>query len=213
MLIADDHVPTRSEIRESLDADPRFVVCAELADAVAAVRAALDQHPDVCLLDVQMPGGGVQAAWEICARLPATKVVMLSISGDDVALFGALRAGASGYLLKDMDLTCLPDGLSDVMAGKAAMPGELVARLTSRLRDPAPRRRDVEPDPVGRLTSREWDVWELIRDGRSTRQIAEQLSVSPITVRTHTQALVRKLGVRDRAALRDRAAAVGRGDI
>ena len=103
VLLADDHVPTRHDIRRALEADSRFVVCAEAGDAPAAIEAAVRETPDICVLDVRMPGSGVAAAWEISSRLPQTKIVMLTVSSDDTDLFASLRAGASGYLLKDMD--------------------------------------------------------------------------------------------------------------
>ena len=130
VLIADDHAPTRDDVRRALkEAD--MVVCAEAADAAHAVQKALETRPDVCLLDVRMPGGGVAAAWEIAARLPTTKVVMLTVSDQDGDLFRALRAGAVSYLVKDIDLSALPQALRDVAEGKAAIPPELVARMVS----------------------------------------------------------------------------------
>jgi CheY-like chemotaxis protein len=101
VLIADDHTPTRDDVRQILSADERFEVCAEAANAPAAVAAALGTVPDICLLDIRMPGSGVLAAWEITSRLPSTQVVMLTVSEDEEDLFAALRSGASGYLLKD----------------------------------------------------------------------------------------------------------------
>ena len=102
VLIADDHAPTREDVRRALT-DGGLVVCAEAADAARAVQQALETRPDICLLDVRMPGGGVAAAWEIAARLPTTKVVMLTVSDEDGDLFRALRAGAVSYLVKDID--------------------------------------------------------------------------------------------------------------
>ena len=86
------------------------------------MQQALETRPDICLLDLRMPGSGVAAAWEISARLPTTKVVMLTVSDDDASLFAALRAGAVGYLVKDLDLSLLPRALQDVADGKAAIP-------------------------------------------------------------------------------------------
>ena len=100
--IADDHAPTREDVRRALT-EGGLVVCAEAADAARAVQQALETRPDICLLDVRMPGGGVAAAWEIAARLPTTKVVMLTVSDEDGDLFRALRAGAVSYLVKDID--------------------------------------------------------------------------------------------------------------
>ena len=103
VLIADDHAPTRDDVRRALT-EGGLSVCAEAADAAHAVQLALETKPDICLLDIRMAGGGVAAAWEIAARLPTTKIVMLTVSDDDGSLFAALRAGAVGYLIKDIDL-------------------------------------------------------------------------------------------------------------
>ncbi len=98
VLVADDHAPTRDNIRHTLEHDGRFEVCAEVANAAGAIQAALREKPDICLLDVRMPGGGIAAVWEIGARLRETKIVMLTVSGDDADLFTALQAGIDGYL-------------------------------------------------------------------------------------------------------------------
>lgn len=171
-------------------------------DAPGAVDAALRQQPDLALLDVNMPGSGLAAAWEITARLPTTRVVMLTVSRDDGHLFAALRAGAAGYLLKDAEVERLPDALRDVMAGEAALPATLVTRLVEEFRDRAPRRRSLLPGRDGepRLTSREWEVLELLRRRMTTAQIARTLVVSPATVRSHVAAILRKLRVADRDA-------------
>jgi DNA-binding NarL/FixJ family response regulator len=149
-----------------------------------------------------MPGSGLAAAWEITARLPGTRVVMLTISRDDGHLFAALRAGAAGYLLKDTENERLPDALRDVMAGEAALPVTLVTRLVEEFRDRAPRRRALMPsrEDEPRLTSREWEVLELMRRKMTTAQIARTLVVSPATVRSHVAAILRKLRVADRDA-------------
>ena len=201
VLIADDHAPTRTDVRETLERDKRFEVCAEAADAPAAVEAALRKRPDLCLLDINMPGSGVGAAWEITARLPETKVVMLTASADDHHLFASLRAGASGYLLKDIDPERLGHALTDVMAGEAAIPRTLVTRLFEDFRDRSARRRQVVADDVrGQLTSREWEVLELLRQGLTTAQMAKRLVLSQATVRSHVAAVLKKLRVRDRDA-------------
>lgn len=202
VLLADDHAPTRSDVKEILEADPRFRVVAEGADAAAAIEGAVRERPDVCLLDVNMPGSGVGAAWEISARLPETKIVMLTISREDQHLFAALRAGASGYLLKDMDSARLPHALSDVLEGKAALPRELMARLVDEFRDRSPRRRKALAEgPYATLTSREWQVLDLLRQELSTADIARRLTVSPVTVRTHVNNILRKVRAPNREAL------------
>lgn len=201
VLIADDHAAVRDEIAASLAEDPAIDVCVTVGDAAAAVEEAVRRRPDVCLLDVRMPGSGVAAAWEITARLPATKVVMLTISRDDFDLFAALRAGASGYLLKDVDGPELRAALHRVADGEAVITGPLVKRILEEFRDRGPRRRALVTGPTGAtLTSREWEVLDLLRSGATTAQIARRLSVSDATVRSHVAAVLKKLRVPDRAA-------------
>jgi DNA-binding NarL/FixJ family response regulator len=199
VLVADDHAPTREDILAAVEADERFTVVAVAGDAAEAVTAAVRERPDLALLDMRMPGSGAAAAWEITARLPDTRAVMLSVSGSDEDLFAALRAGASGYLLKTMPFTGIGDELAGVLDGHVALPPQLVSRLVEAFRDSAPRRRAV----LGRgapLTSREWQVLDYLRQGLTTGEIARTLFVSPATVRSHVAAVLRKLRVPDREA-------------
>ena len=199
VLIADDHAPTRDDVRRALT-DGGLIVCAEAADAARAVQQALETSPDICLLDLRMPGSGVAAAWEISARLPTTKVVMLTVSDDDASLFSALRAGAVGYLVKDLNLRLLPRTLQDVVDGKAALPRTLVARLVKEFHasDPRFRTTAVSGELGVRLTSREWDVLAALADGMSTREIGRRLQLKQSGVRAHISSIVRKLGVKNR---------------
>jgi len=205
VLIADDHAPSRDDVRRALEHDERFAVCASAADAAEAIQAAVRERPDVCLLDVRMPGSGLAAAWEIAARLPQAKIVMLTVSDDDADLFAALRAGADGYLLKTMSLQRLPDVLNGVLSGEAAMPRALVARVLEHFHGREPRWRQLVATESfgGRLTSREWEVLGLLAQGLSTSGIARKLVLSATSVRVHIAAIVRKLGVPDRAAAID----------
>jgi DNA-binding NarL/FixJ family response regulator len=199
VLIADDHAPTREDVRRALT-EGGLTVCAEAADAARAVRQALETKPDICLLDIRMPGGGVAAAWEISARLPTTKIVMLTVSEDDTTLFAALRAGAVGYLVKDFDLRSLPRALRDVADDRAAIPRTLVARMVKQFQanDPRYRTTTVAAEEGPRLTSREWEVLAGLADGLSTREIGSRLQLKPSGVRAHISAVVQKLGVADR---------------
>jgi DNA-binding NarL/FixJ family response regulator len=203
VLVADDHAPMRREISETLEESGRYTVAAAAGDSPAAVQAAVETQPDLCLLDIRMPGNGLAAAWEITARLPKTKVVMLTVSRNDDDLFAALRAGASGYLLKDVDIDQLLDALDGVMADEPAISRELVARLVTEFRDRSARRRTVlEPGPAGEpLTSREWEVLDLLRKDMTTAEIADTLVLSQATVRSHVAAILRKLRLPDRAAV------------
>lgn len=203
VLIADDHAPTREDVRMALEQDARFAVVAEAPDAFGAIEAAVRERPDLVLLDIHMPGGGVRATWEISARIPNAKIVMLTVSRDDRDLFAALQAGASGYLLKEMDPARLPHALADVLEGRAALPRALVARLIDQFRDRAPRRRAVVGGDLGdaRLTSREWQVLDLMRQELPTSEIARRLVLSPVTVRTHVNSILKKFRAPDRETL------------
>lgn len=198
ILLADDHAPTLEELCDTLRVDPRFVVVAAVGHAAAAVSEAVRSRPDLCLLDIRMPGNGIAACWEITARLPQTTVVMFTVSDTDADLFAALRAGASGYLLKDTDPAEIPGLLVGSAAGHAAIPPSLVARMVRHFKDRDPRRRQLAGAVP--LTSREWEVLELMSRRLTNTQIARELSVSPVTVRTHVSAVLRKLRVRDRDA-------------
>lgn len=198
VVIADDHPPTRAGIRASLE-DAGFEVLAEVGDAKSVIAAAKQHNPDVCLLDVHMPGSGIHAAERISATVPETTVVMLTVSRDDEDLFDSLRAGAAGYLLKDTDPDRLPHALEGVLKGEGAMPRTLIPRLLEEFRERG--RRRILPrrgDKSVKLTSREWEVLDLMRQGLTTDQIAKRLFVTPVTVRTHVSAVLKKMKVPDR---------------
>jgi DNA-binding NarL/FixJ family response regulator len=197
VLIADDHAATRAGVRESVEAGG-FEVCAEAANAGDAIDLALRERPDVCLLDVHMPGEGIRAASEISAALPECAVVMLTVSRNDSDLFHSLRAGAAGYLLKDTDPSRLPAALRGAIAGEAAVPRTLVARLIHEFRDRGTRRLPLIGGRGVELTSREWQVLDLLAEGLTTAQVAGRLFVSPVTVRRHISSIVEKLGAPDR---------------
>jgi DNA-binding NarL/FixJ family response regulator len=200
VLLADDHARTRAMVRQALERGGNFHVCVEASDATSAVHGAKEAQPDVCLLDINMPGNGIAAAAQITGALPQTAVVMLTVSRQDEDLFDALRAGASGYLLKGIDEDSIGDALQRVLAGEATLPGTLVARLVDEFRDREQHRISVPDAHTARLTGREWDVLELMRKGASTAEISGRLFVSPTTVRSHVSAILRKLGVPTREA-------------
>ena len=200
VIVADDHPPTRAGVREALEKQS-WVVVAEAASAPEAVDAAREHRPDVCLLDINMPGSGIAAAAEITHTLPDVAVVMLTASRDDEDLFAALRAGASGYLLKDMDPGRLGNALQGVLAGEAVLPRWLVLKVVDQLRA-TPRRRIALPNrtAAAQLTEREAEILDLMAGGLSTEEIAAKLFLAQVTVRTHISAILKKLRVRDRKA-------------
>ena len=203
VLIADDDVSTRVGVRLALEEDG-FVVSAEEGTGPGAVAAALRDPPDVCLVEVNVPGGGIEAVAAIRARLAETQVVMLCASSSDDDVFDALQAGASGYLLKGMNPARLGPTLVGVLRGEAALPRELTARLIREFRA---RARRGETGLVRRgkneLTSREWDVLDCLCDGLSSRQIADRLFISQTTVRRHVGSILVKLEVPHRQAAID----------
>ena len=198
VLIADDHPMARVGVRIALERGG-FKVCAEAADADAAIDAAERELPDICLLDIQMPGSGIHAAEEIGKRVPDSAIVMLTVSRIDTDLFDALRAGATGYLLKDIDPTRLPLVLRRVLDGEAALPRHLVALVIDEFRERGRRRPLLKRRGVV-LTDREWEVLELMSHGLTTFEIADRLFIEPVTVRTHVSAILKKLHVSSRKA-------------
>jgi two-component system nitrate/nitrite response regulator NarL len=201
VLVADPRPRWRRWIRAAVEDDPRFVICAETADAAETIEEAVRTVPDVCVLDLRIPGGGHAAVWEIAARLPRVRIVILTASKEPRDFLTALRAGASSYLLKGMNPGRLVPVFLDVVQGKPAIPRELVALLVDEFRDLGPRRRRIVSALTGRrLTSREWQVVDLVCAGLSTSEIAKRLGVSNATVRSHVSRALRKLHVDDRQA-------------
>jgi DNA-binding NarL/FixJ family response regulator len=196
VVIADDHQLTRVGVRLALERGG-FEVCAEAVDAATAVEAAERERPDICLLDIQMPGSGIHAAEEIARTVPDAAIVMLTVSRSDRDLFDALRVGASGYLLKDMDPERLPLALHGVLEGEAALPRHLVALVIEEFRERGRRRPLLKKRGVV-LTDREWEVLELMSQGLTTFEIADRLFIEPETVRTHVSAILKKLHVSSR---------------
>ena len=200
-MLADDHAAARLGVRLALE-DGGFHVVAEAVDARSAVEAALQHRPDLCLLDVYMPGRGIAAAAELAEALPEMPIVMLTVSDTSEDLFEALHAGACGYLLKDTDPQRLPHALAAVLDGEAPLPRVLTARLITEFRRRGSERRTPDADGgLVTLSERESEVLELLHAELSTKQIAHRLGISPVTVRRHISDLVRKLRVSDRDAV------------
>ncbi|NUR71778.1 MAG: response regulator transcription factor [Hamadaea sp.] len=199
VLLADDQTLLRGSLRVLVDAEPGMVATGEAATGDEAVRLARHQRPDVILMDVRMPGlDGIEATRQICADPGSTaKVLMLTMFDLDQYVFTALRAGASGFLLKDTPPADLLAAIRVVAAGD----GLLAPGVTRRLIAEFARR----PQPVPRsdlpLTDREREVLELIARGLSNAEICDRLHVGAATVKTHVGHLLTKLDARDRAQL------------
>lgn len=207
VAIADDQTLVRAGFRALLDSEPDIMVVAEAADGEAAVETVREHRPQVVLMDIRMPGlDGLQATAQITAdpELPCTRVVVLTTFELDEYVFGALRAGASGFLLKDLEPADLLSAVRVVAAGEAL----LAPRLTRRLIEAFVAGGGGGVSAGGRaaeriepLTPREREVLALVGRGASNVEIAEALVVSPLTAKTHVARLFAKLDARDRAQL------------
>jgi DNA-binding NarL/FixJ family response regulator len=171
------------------------------AGSVRALVLAVERHgPDVCLLDVDFPGGGLQAAAELSARMPTVAVVLLTDDDSEMGFLDAMRAGATGYLPKAVAPEALPGIVCAAMRGEPAIPRALVRLLINEYRErPLRRSLTVRGGSDIELTSREWEVLGFMRDGHSTREIAGRLLISEVTVRRHIGSVLKKLQVSSRA--------------
>jgi DNA-binding NarL/FixJ family response regulator len=195
VLVAEVHTKRTERACEAIELDPRLKLVACVSNAAEAVAAAAELMPSVCVIDSDLPFGGLTAALEIGARLPTAGLVLRHGKRDD-DLFEALHAGVTAYLPREAPNSRLLRAILNVAAGEAVLSGTQVARVLEAVRDPARARRRVAGRPE--LTAREWQVLELLRVGLSTAEVAERLVLSPITVRSHAHSIRRKLGVASR---------------
>jgi DNA-binding NarL/FixJ family response regulator len=197
VLIADDHAPFRAMVAETLEA-AGFVVCAQAATGDAAVLLAAEHEPDVCLLDIRMPGDGIAAARRIAATLPTTRILMLTVSAEPDDVLDALQAGADGYILKGAAPDEISEAVRAVCEGATVIAPTVTPALVREIRRSRNRRLRIRSGASVQLTEREWAILELLDEGRTTSGVAAALFVAPVTIRTHIAAVVRKLEVRDR---------------
>jgi two-component system, NarL family, nitrate/nitrite response regulator NarL len=197
-LVADGHAPTRLGLKATLEACDDMEVCAEAHDANDAIELAGLHQPTLCLLDVDMPGDGIRAARRISLEASSSTIVMLSASEDDETLFAALRAGAAGYLLKDMDVARIPETLRGALRGELALSRRLATRVVDEFRRGGTRRITLANGRTVVLTAREWLIVGQLLHGATTTTIAAEQHVSPVTVRRHISEVMRKLRAPDR---------------
>ena len=204
MLLADDQAGTRVGIRYAIEPHG-FRVVAEAASAAEAVAAARRTVPDICLVATGLPGNGIETARLIKQTVPQTKIVMLTASGRNDELLGALRAGADGYLLMSTSPARLPHAIRGVANGEAALPRAFTAHLIQEFRAHGHRRRlalSIDDQAV-ELTAREFEVLDHLRKRERTAEIAARLGISEVTVRRHSSSILQKLGAPNRQAVID----------
>ena len=203
--LADDQALGRAGFRALLDAEPDFRVVAEAADGVAAVRHAGEHRPDVVLMDIRMPElDGLEATARITSdpALAGTRVIVLTTFELDEYVFGALRAGASGFLLKDIEPSDLLAAIRVVAGGEALLAPRVTRRLIEAFVGAGGQAPSAsEGAALEMVTPREREILALVGRGLANAEIAEALVVSPLTVKTHLARLFSKLGARDRAQL------------
>ncbi|MEV4436176.1 response regulator transcription factor [Streptomyces sp. NPDC049555] len=200
VLIVDDQMMVREGFSVLLGAQPDIDVVGEAVDGRQAVEKVAELRPDVVLMDIRMPGmNGLEATREIIAADSGAKVLVLTTFDLDEYVYQALRAGASGFLLKDASARQLADGVRIVADGEALLAPAVTKRLIQEFsRLGAPTAAQAAPERVGDLTERETEVLVLVAKGRSNAEIAEHLVVAESTVKTHVSRILVKLGLRDR---------------
>jgi DNA-binding NarL/FixJ family response regulator len=198
VFILDDHEIVRRGLVGLIDADPRMIVVGEAATVADAIHRIPAVRPDVALLDVRLPDGtGIDVCRDIRSSNPETRCLMLTSYDDDDALFAAVMAGASGYLLKEIRGTSLTEAIEQVAAGRSLIDPSLTGQLLRRLRENGAG--PPQPDPTSDLTPREHDILVLITEGLTNRQIGERLFLAEKTVKHYVSALLAKLGMQRRA--------------
>jgi len=198
VLIVDDHELFRRGLDLVLRAEPDLDVVGEAADGGEAIERAAELQPDVVLMDVRMPGlGGIEATRRIRSAQPATRIVMLTSSEDEEDLFASVRAGASGYLLKEVSIEEVADAVRAVARGQALITPSMASKLLSEF-NILSRRVDEQHGHAPRLTDREIEVLRLVAKGMSNKDIAAELVIAQNTVKNHVRNILEKLQMRSR---------------
>jgi two-component system response regulator DevR len=197
LLVVDDHEVVRLGLRALLDQHPGFDVVAEAATAREALEKTELHNPDVVVMDIRLKGGsGIEACQEISTNHPDVKVIMLTSYAEDEMLFSAIRAGAAGYVLKQIGGHDLVRAIEAVGRGEALLDPAVTQRVFQEVRKAA---REEEASAFAELTQQEMHVLQLVSEGRTNRQIAEMLYLGEGTVRNYVSSILSKLGVRNRA--------------
>jgi DNA-binding NarL/FixJ family response regulator len=199
VLIVDDHALFRRGLQMVLAQEPDIEVVGEASDGQQAVEKAKELRPDIVLMDVRMPKrSGIDATSDIRGMLPDAKILMLTISDEESDLYESIKAGASGYLLKEISIEEVADAIRSVWAGQSRISPSMASKLLSEFAEISKRAGDSKQSATAKLTEREMQVLKLVAQGLNNRDIAEQLFISENTVKNHIRNILDKLHLHSR---------------
>lgn len=203
ILVIDDHPMFREGVSRSLAEQPDLIVCGEGASADAAIRLDRELKPDIILLDLSMPGGGLHALRVIFEQSPEAKIIVLTASETDEDVLHALKAGARGYVLKGVGASTLIEIVHGVVAGESYVSPSLAARILAELRTTGAGAAvnaggASAQDPLSSLTRREEEILKLVSEGNSNKEVARRLNLQEKTIKHHMTRILQKLKVRNR---------------
>jgi len=199
VMICDDHALFRRGLIMVLEAEADIAVVAEAEDGEDAVEKAVELVPDVILMDVRMPGvDGIEATRRISEKVPTAKILMLTVSDEEEDLYEAIKAGATGYLLKEVSIEEVAPAARAVVAGQSLISPSMASKLLGEFSNLAKRAEERSSVPTPRLTDRELEVLRLVAQGKSNREIAGELYISENTVKNHVRNILEKLHLHTR---------------
>ena len=199
VLIADDQALFRRGLYVVLGTEDHIDVVAEAENGEEAVSKAVELAPDVVLMDVRMPRiNGIEAARQINLQVPTTKILMLTVSDEEDDLYEAIKAGANGYLLKEISIEEVADAIRAVVQGQSLISPSMASKLLTEFNTLVKRAEEKQQFPAPRLTDRELEVLKLVAQGMSNREIAEDLYISENTVKNHVRNILEKLHLHSR---------------
>jgi DNA-binding NarL/FixJ family response regulator len=199
VMVVDDHALFRRGLQTILEQEPDLELVGEASDGAEAVEKAQEMMPDVVLMDVRMPKrSGIEATTQIKDLLPHAKILMLTISDEEADLYDAIKAGASGYLLKEIPIEEVADAIRSVWAGQSRISPAMASKLLNEFSAMAKSGEDRPQVPTPKLTDREMEVLRLVATGMNNRDIAKQLYISVNTVKNHIRNILEKLHLHSR---------------
>jgi two-component system NarL family response regulator len=199
VLVVDDHALFRRGLEMVLAQEPDIEVVGEASDGAEALAKAMDTTPDIVLMDVRMPKrGGIDACTAIKDAVPSTNVIMLTISDEEADLYDAIKAGATGYLLKEISIEEVASAIRAVYGGQSLISPSMASKLLSEFASMIKRSDDRQQVPAPRLTDREMEVLKLVAKGMNNRDIAKELFISENTVKNHIRNILEKLQLHSR---------------